>query len=232
MSANPPSIVVVEDEDDIQELLRFNLEREGFLVTTVDNGSRAIEIISSKKPDLILLDIMLPGLSGLDICKRLKASPELQAIPIVMLTARGEEADIVVGLELGADDYITKPFGLRELIARIRACLRKVTQSGPNTTGKQLQIDGLFIDAARHLASLDGEELVLTATEFSILHYLAKNRGFVFTRKQVIVAVHGENYPVTGRSIDVQITSLRKKLGRYGDSIETVRGVGYRFKAA
>jgi two-component system alkaline phosphatase synthesis response regulator PhoP len=223
-------IMVVEDEADIQELIRYNLAKEGFLVTTCDSGEDALERVNQHVPDLVLLDLMLPGISGLDVCRALRRAPQTQSVPIIMLTAKSEEADIVTGLELGADDYVTKPFSPRVLLARVQAVLRRrvTTDEPPSTTIRRGEIE---IDTARHQVTLAGAPLDLTYTEFSVLELLARRAGIVFTRYQIVDAVKGEDYPVTDRSVDVQIVGLRKKLGNHSKLIETVRGVGYRFQA-
>ncbi|MFH1115287.1 MAG: response regulator transcription factor [Pseudomonadota bacterium] len=222
-------ILVVDDEEDILELVKYNLEKDGYRVTCVTTGEQALEIIRSDTPDAIVLDLMLPGQDGLDVCRKLKGAPETSTVPILMLTAKGEDADIVTGLELGADDYVTKPFSPRVLLARIRAVLRRRNKEGEDENSV-ISIGELTIDPARHEVRVQGEPTVLTATEFRILQYLARRPGWVFSRDQIISAVKGEDYPVTERSVDVQIVSLRKKLGDSGSLIETVRGVGYRFR--
>ncbi len=224
-------ILVVEDEAPIQELLQFNLERTKYRVKVVDSGEEAMEEAVSYQPSLILLDIMLPGADGLEVCKRLKANPRTQTIPIIMLTALCEEADIVTGLELGADDYITKPFSPRVLLARVKAALRRIESEKPAVAdGDQIHIHDITIDITRHKVEVAGEDITLTFTEFKVLQLLASQPGRVFTRYQIVDAVHGDDYPVTDRSVDVQIVGLRKKLGESGQYIETVRGIGYRFK--
>ncbi len=224
-------IMVVEDEAPIQELLQFNLERNKYRVKVVDSGEEAISEAVQFLPDLILLDIMLPGADGLEVCKQLKANPKTERIPIIMLTALCEEADIVTGLELGADDYITKPFSPRVLLARVKAALRRIAASKPTTADDEaVRIRDIVIDASRHKVEVAGEDVVLTFTEFRVLQLLAGQPGRVFTRYQIVDAVHGDDYPVTDRSVDVQIVGLRKKLGEAGQYIETVRGIGYRFK--
>lgn len=223
-------ILVVEDEAPIQELLQFNLERNKYRVTVVDSGEEALREAEKLQPDLILLDIMLPGADGLEVCKQLKSNPRTERIPIIMLTALCEEADIVTGLELGADDYITKPFSPRVLLARVKAALRRISAGRPAPGEEIVHIHGIMIDATRHKVEVGGEDLVLTFTEFKVLQLLAQQPGRVFTRYQIVDAVHGEDYPVTDRSVDVQIVGLRKKLGEAGKYIETVRGIGYRFK--
>ena len=222
-------ILLVDDEEDILNLVKYNLEREGYRVETVMTGEQAVRNARESMPDLILLDLMLPGMDGLDVCRILKNDKGTGLIPIVMLTAKGEDSDIVTGLELGADDYITKPFSPRILVARVKAVLRRDSRT---EEGKSplLKIGSLEIDSARHRVSVDGERKDLTATEFDILYYLARRPGWVFTRSQIINGVKGDDYPVTDRSVDVQILNLRKKLGEVGDYVETVRGVGYRFK--
>ncbi|MEE9368712.1 MAG: response regulator [Pontiella sp.] len=224
-------ILVIEDEAPIQELLRFNLERKKYQVKVVDSGEEALSIASQFQPNLILLDIMLPGADGLEICKQLKAESRTENIPIIMLTALCEEADIVTGLELGADDYITKPFSPHVLLARIKAALRRITTTKSSSISDDLiNIHTITIDSTRHKVLIEGEEITLTFTEFKVLHLLARQPGRVFTRYQIVDAVHGDDYPVTDRSVDVQIVGLRKKLGTSGQFIETVRGIGYRFK--
>ncbi|MFN2426149.1 MAG: response regulator transcription factor [Candidatus Binatia bacterium] len=223
------SILVVEDEDDIAELIRYNLEKEKYAVTIAATGEKGVEAARSIKPDLVLLDLMLPGMNGLEVCRTLKADRSTADIPIVMVTARGEETDIVAGLELGAEDYVTKPFGLTVLIARVRAVLRRRTARIPNED-EPLRIHDVEIHPGRHEVRAGSEEVVLTNTEFRILHFLARRPGWVFTRYQIVDGIRGENYPVTERAVDVQIVALRRKLGGFGGLIETVRGVGYRFK--
>jgi len=223
------SILVVEDEDDIRELLRYNLAKEGYQVTGVASGEEALKAARATPPDLILLDLMLPGLDGLEVCRLLKGEPQTLDLPIVMLTAKGEEADIVTGLELGAHDYITKPFSPRVLLARLRAVLRRRSLAPP-AEDAPLKVHELFIHPGRHEVLAAGRPLDLTATEFRLLNLLARRPGWVFTRTQIVNGVHGEDYPVSDRSVDVQIVSLRRKLGPYGKYVETVRGIGYRFK--
>ncbi len=222
-------ILVVDDEEDILELVGYNLEKNGYEVTCVATGEAALESARGQPPDLVLLDLMLPGVDGLDVCKLLKRDPKTAHIPVVMLTAKGEEADIVAGLELGADDYVTKPFSPRVLLARIRAVLRKHTPS-PDDDTATIRVHELVINPVRHEVTVANGPIELTNTEFRLLQFLARRPGWVFTRNQIIDAVRGEDYPVTDRSVDVQVVGLRKKLGKHGAYIETVRGVGYRFK--
>ena len=222
-------ILVVDDEEDILELLRFNLSREGCQVFCALSGEEALRLVRTEIPDLVVLDLMLPGIDGLEVTRRLKSDPNTKHLPIVMLTAKGEEADIVTGLELGADDYVTKPFSPRILVARVRAVLRRKVKEAPEETSV-IRIHDLIIDPRRHEVLVNGEPVVLTFTEFGILNYMARRPGWVFTRFQIVDAVKGEDYPVTDRSVDVQIVGLRKKLGSAGKYVETVRGVGYRFK--
>ena len=223
-------ILVVEDEAPIQELLQFNLERVKYKVKVADSGEEALKQASKFNPDLILLDIMLPGTDGLEVCKTLKASSKTENIPIIMLTALCEEADIVTGLELGADDYITKPFSPRVLLARVKAVLRRPNAAATENPEELITIHNIIIDLTRHRVTVDGNEIILTHTEFKVLKLMTTQPGRVFTRYQIVDAVHGEDYPVTDRSVDVQIVGLRKKLGEAGNYIETVRGIGYRFK--
>ena len=222
------NILAVEDDEDIGELLRFNLLKEGYHVTLSESGEEALKIAQNGKFDIFLLDLMLPGIDGLSLCKALKADSKTSHIPVVMITAKGEEADIVTGLELGADDYIVKPFSPRVLIARIRAVLRR-HQMPPDDKETPLKIGELAIHPGRREVHLGGKLIDLTYTEFQLLFHLAKRPGWVFTRYQIVNAVKGEDYPVTDRSVDVQVVGLRKKMGAYGSNIETIRGVGYRF---
>ena len=223
-------VLVVEDEATIQELLQFNLERVNYKVKVTDSGEEAIKQASKSNPDLILLDIMLPGTDGLEVCKTLKASSKTKNIPIIMLTALCEEADIVAGLELGADDYVTKPFSPRVLLARVKAALRRPNAGTSENSEELITIHNIIIDLTRHRVTIDGNEIILTHTEFKVLKLMTTQPGRVFTRYQIVDAVHGEDYPVTDRSVDVQIVGLRKKMGEAGNYIETIRGIGYRFK--
>ncbi|MEW6380867.1 MAG: response regulator transcription factor [bacterium] len=222
-------ILIIDDEEDILELIRYNLLKEGYLVEGVTCGEKALARARAGMPDLIVLDLMLPGIDGLDVCKALKGDAKTSHIPVIMLTARGEDADIVTGLELGADDYITKPFSPKVLIARIRAALRR-RRKGESDNAPAMSVHNLTLYPARHQIMVDGEPVELTATEFDILCFLMRRPGWVFTRNQIINAVKGDGYAVTDRSVDVQIVGLRKKLGKAGEYIETVRGVGYRLK--
>lgn len=221
-------ILVVDDEEDILELVRYNLVREGYTVVCTASGEAALTIAGSDAVDLIVLDLMLPGIDGLEVARRLKARPDNRDTPIVMLTAKGEEADIVAGLELGADDYVTKPFSPRILIARIKAVIRRRSRL-VEAERDILNIRELSIHVGRRRVTAADEALDLTYTEFQVLYFLARRPGWVFTRSQIVDAVRGDDYPVTDRSVDVQIVGLRKKLGPLGKYIETVRGVGYRF---
>ena len=220
-------ILVVDDEEDITELVKYNLEREGFEVTCVGTGEKALQKAGSEDIDLIILDLMLPGVDGLTVCRILKNDPDTSPVPIIMLTAKGEESDIVAGLELGASDYITKPFSPRVVVARVKAVLRSVSKREKEE--EKVHIGELDIDPHRYLVKLNGEQLDLTSTEFKILYYMAKRPGWVFTRNQLIDASRGDEYVVTDRSVDVHIVGIRKKLGEFGDYIQTVRGIGYRF---
>jgi two-component system alkaline phosphatase synthesis response regulator PhoP len=222
-------ILVVEDEGEIRELLRYNLAREGYHVSCVATGEEAISAALDQSPDLLLLDLMLPGVDGLEVCRRLKRQEATRPIPVVMLTAKGEEADIVAGLELGADDYVTKPFSPRVLVARIKAVLRRVA-SKPADEASAVKIHELAIHPGRHEVRVGGRPVALTPTEFRVLHFLAGRPGWVFTRYQIADAVHRGDSLVTDRSVDVQIAALRRKLGSAGRYIETVRGIGYRFR--
>jgi len=222
-------ILAVDDEDDILELLEYNLKESGFAVTCVSTGEDAISTARRALPDLILLDLMLPGVDGLEVCRTLKRDSSTEHIPIIMITAKGAESDVVVGLELGADDYVTKPFSPRVLNARIRTVLRR--KSAPPPEREELTKRGdITIDLDRREVLVKKKVIDLTFTEFEVLRLLARRPGRVYTRNQIIDAVKGPDYPVTDRAVDVQIAGLRKKLGAASDRIETVRGVGYRFK--
>jgi two-component system alkaline phosphatase synthesis response regulator PhoP len=222
-------ILVVDDEEDLLELIRYNLSKEGYRVTCAASGEQAVREARANPPDLILLDLLLPSVDGLEVCKLLKNDARTKHVPIIMLTAKSEEADIVTGLELGADDYITKPFSPRVLVARIKAVVRSRAQP---SLGKDVAVKAheLVIHPGRHEVLAGGTPLSLTLTEFRLLHFLAQRPGWAFSRNQIVDAVKGDDYPVTERSVDVQVAGLRKKLGAYGEYIETVRGVGYRFK--
>jgi two-component system, OmpR family, alkaline phosphatase synthesis response regulator PhoP len=222
-------IFVVEDEDDIRELISYNLAKNTFVPKVFSNGEDFLEQLENDECDLALLDLMLPGIDGLDICRKLKKNPKTDKIPVIMLTAKGEESDIITGLELGADDYMIKPFSPKVLIARIKAVLRRREQAA------EIKKDNVFVHdiqivPGRYEVIINNEKILLTASEFKALHFLASRPGWVFTRYQIVENVHGENYPVTDRSVDVMMVSLRKKLRESGKFIETVRGIGYRFK--
>lgn len=246
-------IVAIDDEPDILELIGFNLKREGYLFHGAESGEAGLALLKSlcapgadpgTRPELIILDLMLPGIDGLSMCRRLKSSAETRDIPVIMLTAKGDDSDIVTGLEVGADDYVTKPFSPKVLIARIRSILRTRSElHDPELSGhhqseaingaeaRVIEIGLIRIDIARHELRCNGVVTDLSATEFAILEFLARNPGWVFARNRIIDGVKGKDYPVTERSVDVQILGLRKKLGPLGDYIQTVRGVGYRLQA-
>jgi two-component system, OmpR family, alkaline phosphatase synthesis response regulator PhoP len=221
-------ILLVEDEEEIQELVAYNLAKQGYRVLRAGTGEEAMRVAGAELPDLVLLDLMLPGMDGLEVCRAMKRDADLQAIPIVMLTAKGEETDVVTGLEMGAVDYIAKPFSPRVLVARIRAALRR--QEPPCEDEESIRVHNIAIHPGRHEVLIDDEPVELTATEFRVLRAIARRPGWVFTRDQIAAAIHGEEHVVTDRSIDVHIVGLRKKLGKAGRYIETIRGVGYRFK--
>ena len=222
-------ILAVDDEEDILELVRHHLKREGYAVQCADSGEKALTAARTGPVDLIVLDLMLPGIDGLEVTRQLKNAPQTKQIPILMLTAKGEESDVVTGLELGADDYVTKPFSPRILIARTRAIMRRGSRETIDETAV-IRVHDIEIHPGRRTVTLQGEPVTLTYTEFQVLSILARRPGWVFTRSQIVDMVRGDDYPVTDRSVDVQIVGLRKKLGRFGDTIETVRGVGYRLK--
>lgn len=229
MGKNKKHILVVDDEKEILELIQFNLEQNDFKVSTVKTGEAALKKARKLEPDLIVLDLMLPGIDGLDVCRILKSDKETEDISVIMLTAKGSEEDIVTGLELGADDYLTKPFSPKVLIARIKAQIRRTSKKKKDDS-EIIKFQDLKIHRGKRKVSIKGDVLELTYTEFQILQLLITNPGWVYTRNQIIEAIRGDNYPVTDRSIDFQIVGLRKKLQEYGKYINTVRGVGYRFK--
>lgn len=223
------TIMIVEDEEDILELIKYNLEKEGYSIIGLETGESCLEKVKQFHPDLILLDLMLPGIDGLRVCRVLKNDTETAKIPVVMLTAKGEESDIVTGLEMGADDYLTKPFSHKVLIARIRSVLRRLEESAATEDTGILKRGDITINPGRREVLLKGVNTIFTYSEFEILHLLVKRPGWVYTRNQIVNQVKGDDYPVTERSIDVQIVGLRKKMGVYGKNIETIRGVGYRY---
>jgi phosphate regulon transcriptional regulator PhoB len=221
-------IYIVEDEKDIVDLLQYNLEKEGYRVLSSLDGSEAIKRIPEKTPDLILLDLMLPGTDGLTVCRTLKNDPKTAHIPVVMLTAKGEESDKVVGLELGADDYITKPFSVKEVMARVKAVLRRFEKAGEGSPVQKFR--DLTLDRARHQVTLKGKAVELTAKEFEMLDYFLTHPGRVLTRDVLLNNVWGYDYFGTTRTVDVHVRRLREKLGPYADFLQTVKGYGYQFQ--
>jgi len=224
------SILVIEDDEDILNLLQFNLENAGYEVTVSADGYEGLNLARTREPDLVVLDIMLPGLDGFEICKELKRRKETASTPVVMLTARGEEVDRIVGLELGADDYVVKPFSPRELLLRIKGILGRTHATRQEEARSQWQKDGLLVDMEAHKVSVDGEEVELTATEFKLLSELVHRQGRVHTRDQLLNRVWGYEFEGYARTVDTHIRRLRQKLGPYAVFVETVRGVGYRFR--
>jgi two-component system, OmpR family, alkaline phosphatase synthesis response regulator PhoP len=226
------SVLVVEDDPEIRELLAFSLAKEGWALAFAADGEEGLRLVAEAAPDCVVLDIMLPGMDGLEVLRSLKSDPKRRRLPVIMTTAKGEEADVVAGLELGADDYVVKPYSPKVLAARIRTALRrKADAAGPSgAVGSVAQKGPISLDSGRREVRVDGREVALSATEFSILEFLLRNPGWVFSRSQIIDAIKGKDYPVTDRAVDVQILALRRKLGQAGDLIETVRGFGYRMK--
>lgn len=222
-------ILVVEDEEDILELISFNLVKNGYQVSATGYGEEAVALIQKNQPHLILLDIMLLDMNGLEVCRRIKQDKNTSEIPIIFTSAKGEEEDICKGLTLGADDYVVKPFSVKVLLARIESVLRRKRQVAPSENDL-IKTDDIEINPIKFEVFVKGNKLELTLTEFKIIHALVRKPGSVFTRYQLVDIVHGKNHIVTDRSIDFQIVGLRKKLGEIGDLIETVRGVGYRFR--
>ncbi len=224
------NILIVEDEKDIAESIEYNLSKEGFKVYKAHDGQNGLKSAREKLPDLILLDLMLPGLSGLDLCRILKKETRTSKIPIIMLTAKGSEADKVVGLELGADDYITKPFSMRELLARVKTVLRRYS-SEKETPRAVLKFPGLEIDIEKHEVKVSGKPVELTAKEFALLRFLAENKEKVFERSRLLDTIWGVDVAIETRTVDVHMRRLREKLGRAGEHLVTLRGVGYKFRS-
>ncbi|EGJ49219.1 response regulator [Desulfocurvibacter africanus] len=222
------TILIVEDDEDILQLIKFNVESAGYDAITASDGLEALNKARRHMPDLILLDLMLPGMDGFEVCKELKRGSETGRIPILMLTARGEEVDRIVGLELGADDYVVKPFSPREIILRVRAVLRR--NKGEEDVRQSWRRERLSVDMEAHRAEIDDQELLLTATEFKLLSELIRNPGRVLTREQLLNTVWGYEFEGYARTVDTHVRRLRQKLGDYAKFVETVRGVGYRFK--
>ncbi len=229
-------VLIVEDDEDIRELVSYHLLKEGYQVASVASGEEALNSVEAQTPDLILLDVMLPGMDGLTVCQRLRSSPMTADVAIMMLTAKSEEADIIRGLNIGATDYVTKPFSPKVLLARVRAVLRRkqavetAEESDVEECDEVIEMHGMLVHPGRHEVRVDGMPVSLSSTEFRVLYFLASRPGWVFSRQQILDGVHGDNYAITDRAVDVQIVGLRKKLGDAGKYIETVRGVGYRFK--
>ncbi len=221
-------LVIIEDEPDILEVLSYNLKREGYEVFTASDGLRGVALVKRETPDLVLLDLMLPGMDGVEICGTIKKDPQTQSTLIIMVTAKGEESDIVLGLGVGADDYITKPFSPKELIARVKAVLRRGILVDKVAIKDRIEVGDLTIDSVKYKVSIAGREVKLTATEFRLLHYLASNPGRVFSREQLLNRALGDDVVIVDRNIDVHIRGIRKKLDVEPPLIETIRGVGYR----
>lgn len=221
------NIYIVEDEPDIREALAYNFKKEGFNTIEFSNGEDCLQEVNKKKPDVLILDIMLPGISGLDVCREIRSDEALSNIAIIMLTAKGEEIDRIVGFELGADDYVTKPFSVRELILRVKVILKKQKESSQN--GGIINIGPISINHDAHEVKINDQEVILTALEFKLLDHLLRRKGRVQTRDQLLGDVWGYSSEVTTRTVDTHIKRLREKLGATGDLIQTIRGVGYRF---
>ncbi len=221
-------VLVVDDEKDIVELVQYNLKKEGYRVISACDGERTMDLVKKKLPDLIILDLMLPGMDGLEVCRILKKDSRTSGIPVIMLTAKGEETDIVVGLELGADDYVTKPFSVRQLAARVKAVLRRASTAIQEKD--LIKINDLVIDSTKYEVTLKGRLLALTSIEFKLLRCLAGSPGRVFTRDQLLDRVWGDETFIVDRAVDVHIRRLRKKLGRASGLIVTVRSIGYKFR--
>ena len=223
-------VVVVEDEADIREVIEYNLSREGYPVYSSGDGEHGLKLVKKKLPDLVLLDLMLPGLDGIDVCRKIKADPETASTAIVMVTAKGEESDVVLGLGVGADDYITKPFSPKELVARVKAVLRRGPLKEKKGSRDRIVWGEVMIDIGRHEVRVEGKPVIFTPTELRLLHFLASYPGRVFTRDHLLNRIIGEDTYILDRNIDVRVRSVRKKLGKHRDLVETIRGVGYRFQ--
>jgi two-component system phosphate regulon response regulator PhoB len=224
----PKTVLVIDDEPEIVKLVDYNLTKAGYLVLTARDGEGGLTAAKKHRPDLVILDVMMPGMDGWEVCRKLRQDPETSTLPILMLTAKAEEGDRVLGLELGADDYVTKPFGVRELGARVKALFRRAEAAGQ--PAEVLKSGKLVIDSARHVVTAAGKAVELTATEFNLLRALAERAGRVLSREDLISKARGEDAAVIDRTIDVHVAALRKKLGKQGELIETVRGVGYRLR--
>ena len=227
-SMHKGTILVIDDEPDLLELVEFNLKKDGYEVIVAKNGQAGLEIAQKVVPDMIVLDLMMPGIDGLEVCRQLRGDSRTKQIPMIMLTAKSAEADRIVGLELGADDYITKPFSPRELLARVRALLRRATSTQETPT--VIRQGEVLIDLTRHEVTSAGKQVTLTPTEFRILHFIAARPGRVLSRDQIIDAAVGNEMAVFDRTIDVHIAAIRRKLGKAGDRIETIRGFGYKWR--
>ncbi len=227
-----PLIIVVEDEPDIREIMLYNLRREGYEAEGFESGSEGLEAIRAKQPNLVILDLMLPGMDGLTVCQQVRAEAAIKATPIIIVSAKEEESDVVIGLGLGADDYVPKPFSPRELLARVKAVLRRSQQADQGDQHERVVIGDLIIDLEKHNVTIDGQLVKLTATEFKLLYQLASHPGRAYTREQLLNRVVGDGVVVVDRNIDVHIRAVRKKIGNYADHIQTVRGVGYRYCSA
>jgi DNA-binding response OmpR family regulator len=229
-SMSKPTVLVVEDDPDIVEVLVYNLRREGYVVDSVGDGERGLALALSRKPDIVLLDLMLPGMDGMEVCRRLRAKEDGADVPVIMLTAKGEETDVVLGLEMGADDYVTKPFSPREVLARVRALLRRKERERKGGERKRIEVGDVVLDAERFEATLAGEDLALTRAEFRLLWALCARPGRVFTRDELVDRITAGESLIIDRNVDVHISAIRRKLGASAGLIATVRGVGYKCK--
>jgi DNA-binding response OmpR family regulator len=226
-------VLVIEDEPDILDLLRYNLKKEGYDVECASDGERGVDLARTKTFDLVLLDLMLPGIDGLEVCRRLRGDQRTEHVPVIMVTSKGEESDVLIGLSLGADDYVTKPFSVKELLARVKVVLRRTRPEQPARPDKRpIARGGIEVDPIRHTVTVDGAAAAFTLAEFRLLHFLMRNEGRVFTRSELLPRVVGDDVVVVDRNIDVHIRNVRKKLGpaRMGHVV-TIRGVGYKFES-
>jgi len=223
------TVLIIEDEPSLQEILTYNLESRGYQVLVFDDGTAGLAGVRKHVPDIVLLDIMLPGMDGFEVCRHIRSDPLIKHLPVLMMTARGEEIDQLVGFQMGADDYVTKPFKMRILLERIKSLLRRTEGSTDDESGR-LSSDGIVLDRIQFKVTVGGEDIALTPTEFDLLWHLMKHPGRVFNRADLMNAIMGDDTIVLERTIDVHIRALRKKLGDCGDFIETVRGIGYRYR--
>jgi two-component system phosphate regulon response regulator PhoB len=223
-----PSVLVIDDKPDLVQLLEYNFRKAGYQVLTAGSGEKGLTTAQKEAPDVVVLDVVMPGLDGWEVCRRLRQDLSTSSLPLIMLTAKASEEDRVLGLELGADDYVTKPFGVRELLVRVDALLRRSALQSPSA--EVLKVGNVVIDSGRRIVAVAGKEVLFTATQFNLLRALAERRGVVISREKLISLARGSDVAIMDRSIDVHLAAVRRKLGKFGALIETVRGIGYRYR--